>query len=91
MKKYTNNWITAIDTAADNTGARLVFETYRNGEIVELTTEYWELNAKGEFELYEVEHGDERSEAFSRLLSEQQQELIKTAIENEDEHILFVA
>ena len=91
MNKYTNNWITAIDAAADKSWVRLVFETERDGEIVEINTELWERNAKGVMELYNVEHGDEYSEAFNRLLSEQQQELIKAAMENEDEHILFVA
>lgn len=87
----TNNWITAKDTAADNTGVRLVFKTYRNGEIVELTTEYWVHNAKGEFELYEVEHGEERSEAFARLRNEWQQNLIKAAMNMKDGTVIFAA
>lgn len=87
----TNNWITAIDTAADNSWVRLKFETYRNGELVELTTEYWKLNAKGEFELYEVEHGEDRSDAFASLLKEWQQNLIKAAMQQEDKHVIFAA
>lgn len=87
----TNNWITAIDTAADNTEVRLVFKTYRNGEIVELTTEYWVLNAKGEFELYVVEHGEERSEAFASLRKEWQQNLIKAAMQMKDGTVIFAA
>lgn len=87
----TNNWITAIDTAADNIGVRLKFETYRNGEIVELTTEYWARNANDEFELYEVEHGEERSEAFASLRKEWQQNLIKAAMQQEEEPVIFAA
>lgn len=87
----TNNWITAIDTAADNSGVRLVFETERNGKIVELTTEYWERNAKGEMELYEVEHGEERSTAFASLRKEWQQNLIVAAMQQEDTPVIFAA
>lgn len=87
----TNNWITAIDTASDNSWVRLVFETERNGTIVELTTEYWKRNAKGEMELYEVEHGAERSNAFASLRKEWQQNLIKAAMQQEDEPVIFAA
>lgn len=87
----TNNFITAIDTAADNTGVRLVFETDRNGEIVELTTEYWKLNVKGEFELCEVQHGEERCEAFTSLRKEWQQNLIKAAMQMGGKPIVFAA
>lgn len=87
----TRNWITAIDTAEDKSWVRLVFETERNGEIVELNTELWERNDKGVMDIYEVEHGDEYSKAFALLPCDKQQELIKAAMEQEDEHILFVA
>lgn len=91
MKKYTNNWITAIDATADNSGVRLVFETERDGKIVELTTEYWERNAKGEMELYEVVRGEERSKAFASLRKEWQQNLIIAAMQQKDEPVIFAA
>lgn len=90
MNKNTNYWITAIDTACDESWVHLQFETRVNGKIEVTSEEMWERDSDGVFEHDMVVHG-ERVEAFANLSIDKRQELINMAIDQEDEPILFVA
>lgn len=91
MNKNTHYWLTAIDTATDNTWTRLKFEMQtEDGDVVELSEELWERAADGKWQLTDIEHGDAFN-TFAFLNHPYTQELIDNATEQEDEPYFFAA
>ena len=86
-----NYWLTATDTAYDNSWVALMLETRtEDGEIITLSEEVWERNEDGSWQLTDIEFGDPCN-TLAYITPPFMWELIELAMQQEDEPYFFAA